>query len=346
MATANVVGFSVAVGRPEVGDSERLVLRTRTFKREWGLFGVRLVIAVLATTVAASAQSTAWGDPDLQGVWTNQTPTPLERPAALAGKEFLTEEEAAELERTSLTRLLRGLRASGLSEELQLSGELTEIWSDTQDGKMTPSRRTSLIVAPPDGRIPFTAEGRTRWETAPTLRRMIAGRYVAADGPETRPHLERCLTAHNLQIPSPFNNNYHQIFQTPDSVAILSEAMHILRVVPLDRRRHLDPSIRQWEGDARGWWEDETLVVETTNFNDEKLFRGSSEQLRMVERFTRLDADTVRYELTVSDPVAFEAHWTLENALRRSDNPMFEFACHEGNYSMGGILAGARAEER
>ena len=160
------------------------------------------------------------------------------------------------------------------------------------------------------------------------------------------PHLERCLTAHNLQIPSPFNNNYHQIFQTPDSVAILSEAMHILRVVPLDRRRHLDPRIRQWEGDARGWWEDETLVVETTNFNDEKLFRGSSEQLRMVERFTRLDADTVRYELTVSDPVAFEAPWTLENALRRSDNPMFEFACHEGNYSMGGILAGARAEER
>ena len=318
---------------------------TRALKRECGLFGVRLVIAVLATTVAASAQSTAWGDPDLQGVWTNQTPTPLERPAALAGKEFLTEEEAVEFERTSLTRLIDGLGGSGLSEELKLSGELNEIWLETQDGKMTPSRRTSLIMEPPDGRIPFTAEGRTRWETSPTVPRMIAGGYVAADGPETRPHYERCLTAHNLQIPG-FFNNYHQIFQTPDSVAILSEAMHILRVVPLDRRRHLDPRIRQWEGDARGWWEDETLVVETTNFNEEKLFRGSSEQLLMVERFTRLDADTVRYELTVSDPVAFDAPWTLENALRRSDNPMFEFACHEGNYSMGGILAGARAEER
>ena len=304
--------------------------------------------AQTATTDTWTPPRTAWGDPNLQGVWTNQTPTPLERPAGLAGKEFFTEEEAAEFERTSLTRLLRGLGASGLSEELELSGELTEIWLDVQNGKMTPSRRTSLVVDPPDGRIPFTPEGRARWEAAPSIARMAAGGQVGASGPEDRPLLERCITAYHLQTPSALYTNYHQVFQTPETVAILSEAMHILRVIPLDGRPHLDSRIRQWEGDARGWWEDQTLVVETTNFSGKKFFRGwgVTEQVRMVERFTRLDAETLRYELTVSDPVAFETPWTLENALRRSDAPLFEFACHEGNYGMVGILAGARAEER
>ena len=311
-----------------------------------GGIGMLLVIVVLAVPGAGLAQTTAWGDPDLQGVWTNQTPTPLERPAALGGKEYLTEAEAAEFERTSLTRLLGGLGNSGLSEESELSGELTEIWLETQNGRVPPSRRTSLIVAPPDGRIPFTSEGRTRWETAATVERMIAGGDVSLDAAQTRTYFERCLTAHLLQIPSAFYNNYHQILQTPGAVVILSEAMHILRVVPLDRRGHLDSRIHQWEGDSRGWWEDETLVVDTTNFKEEKLFRGSTAQLRMVERFTRLDDDTLRYQLTVSDPVAFETPWTVENALRSSQAPLFEFACHEGNYSMVGILAGARAEGR
>jgi len=317
---------------------------TRELKRQRCFVDSVIVLVVLAVPLTASAQRKPWGDPDLQGVWTNQTPTPLERPAGFQGREFLTEEEAVEFERTSLTRLLAGLRNSGLSEELELSGELSEIWIET--GKMTPSRRTSLIVDPSDGRIPFTPVGRVRWETAPTVQRMIAGGEVTSDGPEERPLLERCLSAHNLQIPSAFYLNHHQILQTSDTVAILSEAMHILRVVPLDRREHLDASIRQWEGDARGWWENDTLVVETTNFRRDKLFRGSTERLRTVERFTRLDDDTLRYELTVSDPVAFERPWTLENALRRSEDPLFEYACHEGNYSMVGILAGARAAEQ
>ena len=317
-------------------------------------FTVRLLGAVVGLIVLAAPhagvaqQVTSWGDPDLQGVWTNQTPTPLERPAGLAGKEFFTEEEAAEFERTSLTRLLRGLGASGLSEELELSGELTEIWLDTQNGKMTPSRRTSLVVEPPDGRIPFTPEGRARWEAAPTVERMIAGGQVGASGPEDRPQFERCITAYHLQTPSALYTNYHQVFQTPETVAILSEAMHILRVIPLDGRPQLDSRIRLWEGDARGWWEDQTLVVETTNFSAKKFFRGwgVTEQVRMVERFTRLDADTLEYQRTVSDPATFSTSWTLENALRRVDGPLYEFACHEGNYSMTGILAGARAEER
>ena len=122
--------------------------------------------------------------------------------------------------------------------------------------------------------------------------------------------------------------------------------MHILRVIPLDGRPQLDSRIRQWEGDARGWWEGQTLVVETTNFSGQKIFRGVTEQVRMVEHFTRLDADTLEYQLTVSDPATFSTSWTLENALRRADGPLYEFACHEGNYSMTGILAGARAEER
>ena len=221
------------------------------------LLGAVVGLIVLAAPHAGVAQQvTPWGDPDLQGVWTNQTPTPLERPAGLAGKEFFTEEEAVEFERTSLTRLLRGIGASGLSEELELSGELTEIWLDTQNGKITPSRRTSLVVDPPDGRLPFTPEGRAQWEAPPSIEQMAAGGQVGASGPEDRPLLERCITAYHLQTPSALYTNYHQVFQTPETVAILSEAMHILRVIPLDGRPHLDSRIGQWEGDARGWWED------------------------------------------------------------------------------------------
>lgn len=175
---------------------------------------------------------------------------------------------------------------------------------------------------------------------------MVAGGQFGANGPEDRPQLERCITAYHLQTPSAGFNNYYQIFQTPEIVVILSEAMHILRVIPLDGRSHLVSRIRQWEGDARGWWEGQTLVVETTNFRGKKIFRGVTEQVRMVERFTHFDTDTLEYQLTVSDPATFSTSWTLENALRRADGPLYEFACHEGNYSMTGILAGARAEER
>ena len=302
---------------------------------------IGLVVAVLVAPVPLSGQTlTPWGDPDLQGLWTNQTPVPLERPQSLGTKAFFTSEEAAEFEKTSLDRLL-----GAVADEVALSGELNGVWLETANGKVLPSRRTSLIVDPPDGRIPYTAEGRRRWNGLPSLERLIR-EPLPANGPEDRAESERCLTTGRLFVPNPFYNNYHQIVQTKDYVAILTEMMHELRIIPLDGRPHVGPDIGQWLGDSRGWWEGHTLVVETTNFNDKRLFRAATKHLRLVERFTRLDADTITYQLTVTDPETFATSWTLENALRKADGVLYEVACHEGNYGLAGILSGARAGEK
>ena len=307
-----------------------------------GLYFVTLMAVV---PVAVGAQTTPWGDPDLQGVWTNKTSTALQRPAALGDQAFFTEEEATELERTSFTRLVETFAQSALSSELELSGEISEVWLET-DQRVTPSRRTSLVDEPPNGRIPYTTDGQRRWDALPTMDDQFANR-LRADGPEDRTKMERCGPLHPLLAPVFIvYKSYHQIFQTPDHVAILSELRHQVRIVSLDQRQHADPGIELWEGDSRGWWEDQTLVVETTNFSDKSRFRGATEHVRTVERFTRLDADTIEYRLTVTDPATFTQPWSLENALRKTDGPIFEDACHEGNYSMTGILAGARAAER
>jgi hypothetical protein len=299
----------------------------------------RLTLSVAIVCVSASAllhaQTTPWGDPDLQGVWSNQSPTPLERPDALKGKATLTKEEAAEFEKTSLERLLKGF-----AREVPLSGELNEIWLETPSGKVAPNRGTSLVVDPPDGKVPYTPEGRKRWDATPKL-----GMPLPANAPEDRAQPERCLTTDGLLVPNPFYNNYHQIFQAPGYVAILTEMMHEARVIPLDRRPHAGPGVRMWLGDSRGHWEGKTLVVETTNFNDRKLFRGATGQMHLVERFTRLDADTIEYRLTVTDPATFARPWTLENGLHEASGALYEVDCHEGNYGLRGILSGARAEE-
>ena len=302
---------------------------------------VTLVLILSAVPMAVSAQQrTPWGDPDLQGIWSNQTPIPLERPPALAGKATFTEAEAAEVERTSLQEILKAL-----SRAVPLSGELNEVWLETNKGKVGPGRHTSLVIDPPDGRIPFTPEGRIRWDATPSIEGQVSGRPMAANGPEDRPLDERCISTGGLYVPNPFYNNYHQIVQARGYVAILTEMMHEMRIIPLDGRAPLGPNIRGWHGYSRGRWEGQTLVVETTNFNEKRLFEGATSQLRLVERFTRLDPDTIRYRLTVSDPATFSRPWTLENALRKSDGPMYEVACHEGNYGLAGILSGARAEE-
>jgi hypothetical protein len=204
------------------------------------------------------------------------------------------------------------------------SGELNEIWLETQEGRLS-NRRTSLVIDPPDGRISYAPEGRKRWDSAPNIERIMAGTVTAADGPADRGEAERCLTTGGLFIPNPFYNNYHLIVQTQGYVAILSEMMHEVRIIPLvDERPHIGPGIRQWLGDSRGRWEAQTLVVETTNFNDRRLFRGATRHLRLVERFTRLDADTIDYQLSVTDPATFATAWTLENALRKTDNLLFD----------------------
>ena len=262
------------------------------------LFAMVCLIVLIAPRTVAAQDMTPWGHPDFQGVWTNQTPVPLERPEALADKTFFTEEEAAEFERTALERLV-----DVFGPTAALSGELSEIWLDTQDGRVSGSRRTSLVSDPPDGRIPFTQLGQERWDSTP------GGGGQSSDGPEDRSLDERCITSDGLLLPNPFASNYYRVFQTPDHVVILSEVMHVVRIIPLDQRPHIDSGIGLWEGDSRGRWEERTLVVETTNFNGKKRFRGATERVRMVERFTRLDADTIDYRLTVTDPASFERPW-------------------------------------
>ena len=290
---------------------------------------------------AAAAQTTPWGDPDLQGVWSNQTPVPLERPAPLANKPFFTKAEAAEVEKNALGSILKVVAGA-----IPLSGELNGVWLEAGKGKVGRNLSTSLIVDPPDGQIPFTKEGRARWDDTPSLERELRGRTNGADKPEDRAEAERCLTTGGIFVPNPFYNNYHQIVQAPGHVVIVTEMMHEHRIIPLDRRPPVNAKIRQWLGDSRGWWEGKTLVVETTNFFDRRRFYGSTAALRFVERFTRTDNDTISYQLTVTDPNTFSKPWTLQNSLWRSDEPMFEVGCHEGNYGLANILSGARAQER
>jgi hypothetical protein len=189
----------------------------------------------------------------------------------------------------------------------------------------------------------LTAEGQRLADA-----RAAARRQSPADGPEDRPLAERCILLANAgppMIPTAYNNNY-QIFQTPDHVAILVEMIHDVRIIPLDGHPHTPANIRQWLGDSRGRWEGNTLVVTTTNFTDKTNFRGSDENLRLTERFTRVSADTINYEFTVDDPTAFARPWTAAVPMTRTEGPLFEYACHEGNYGMTNLLKGARAAEQ
>jgi len=295
---------------------------------------VALVIIVTPAFAFAQAQkfTTPWGDPDLQGIWSNQTPVPFERPPELAGKASFTKEEAAEFERTYVKRLTELIDAVD-PVNAGIDQQSLAVWLDKS--KVGPNRRTSLVIDPPDGKIPYTPEGQRRLLAAP----------FEANGPEDRTIIERCLAAGGLFEPNPFYGNNYLIVQTPGYVAILLEEMDEHRIIPLDGRPHAGSNIRGWLGDSRGRWDGQTLVVETTNFNDQRRFRGATRQMRLVERFTRLDADTIMYRLTVTDPVAFTRPWTLENALWKSD-AIYESACHEGNRGLANILSAARAEEK
>ena len=305
---------------------------------------VLLVGALLMTPGIAAAQSaedwaaeprTSWGVPNLQGVWDFRTATPLERPDELAGKATLTDQEAARFEQT----FARGLGGGDFSGLPGADATETELWTD--HGTELMDGRTSLIVDPPDGRIPErTPVGQQRNET-------FAAFYdrPAANGAEDRHLGERCIASGGPVEPFPAFN-YLQLFQTPDHVVIVQEFVHEARVVPLDGRPRLPQSIRQWQGDARGHWEGDTLVVETTNFADQKSLYGSGPNMRLVERFTRVNGDTLRYEFTVDDPESFVSSWSAVLSMKLSNGRIYEVACHEWNYSMPLILSSARAEER
>ena len=298
----------------------------------------------LSMPLAAAAQGrTPWGDPDLQGIWTNDVVTPLERPAGLGARELLTDEELAEAAAANARRQIDtgGPRAG---DPILLQG-YNQFWMPNRDV----SRQTSLIVDPPDGRVPpLTPVGGRREALTLESSQGVSARDIEHrrhnDGPEGRSLWERCLTRGLPRLPDFYNNNA-LILQTPDHVVVHMEMIHETRVIPLDRRPHLDDGIRQWHGDPRGRWEGDALVVETTNFSGKTNFKGSRDGLHLVERFTRADADTLVHEVTVTDPDTWTRPWTARIPIRRSDGPLFEYACHEGNYAMYNTLAGARAEE-
>jgi hypothetical protein len=270
------------------------------------------------------------------------TITPLERPADLAGKQFFTPKEAADYEKQTVQRN-NADRRDGVGTDADVGKAYNDFWWD-RGTKVVSTLRTSLIVDPPDGKVPaLTAEAQKRQADA-----RAAARGHANDGPESRALTERCIlwpTAGPPMLPSFYNNNY-QIVQGPGYVMILVEMIHDVRIIPTDGRPHLPSEIRQWMGDPRGHWEGNTLVVETTNFSSKANFRGSDENLKLVERFTRTGPDTLMYEFTVNDPTAFTKPFTGQIPMYPTQGPILEYACNEGNYAMTGMLAGARAEEK
>jgi len=279
------------------------------------------------------------GQPDIGGVWTNATITPLERPAELGDQQFFTKEEAAAYERRTALQSNRDRRDG--PADADVTRAYNEAWWD-RGSTVVPSLRTSLIVDPPTGRLPALTPAAQE-----AARRRAEALQRPANGPEDRLIRERCIVGDNVgppMMPSAYNNNF-QIFQSANYVAILSEMMHDVRIIPLDGRAHLASNLRSWLGDSRGRWDHNTLIVETTNFNGKISFRGSDENLRVVERFTRTAPDLILYEFRIEDPTAFTDPWSAEVPLRSTKGPIYEYACHEGNYGMIGLLSGARAQD-
>jgi len=291
---------------------------------------------------AYAAPHTPDGQPDLQGIWTNATYTPLERPKNVT-KEFYTREEAVELAK----------RAASEEAELTEPGtvadvhyDFTQFGLDRSQGEMALNLRTSLIFDPPDGRLPpLSTEGQRRAAERAAARKSRGGPH---DAVQNEPLGARCILMDRNGPPmlgGAYNNDY-QIMQAPGYVMILAEMLHDVRVIPLDGRPHLPSNVRQWTGSYRGHWEGQTLVVETTNLTDKFAFQGASENMRLTERFTRMDEDTIRYQFTVEDPATWTRPWSAEVLWKKTKGPIFEHACHEGNYGLYNTLAGARAEEK
>jgi len=292
---------------------------------------------------------TADGHPSLEGIWTNATVTPLQRPKDLAGKAFFTKEEAAAFEKKTLeSKDMDKVNGAPGPDDLAHRA-YNQAWIDSGTHVVT-TRRTSLVIGPPDGRIPpFTPEAQKKYDEAHAFETQHP-----SDGPEYRTLSERCIIFANTgppMLPDGYNANY-QIIQNKNFVVILSEMPHAVRTIPMDGRPHLPPDVRQWQGDPRGHWEGDTLVVDTTNFSysDQSRFGifydGMSDQnLHIVERFTRTDPNTIMYRATIDDPTVYTKPWTIEVSMNKRDYTIYEYACHEGNYAMTDILSGARAEE-
>ena len=316
---------------------------------------VILPLPAFAQPSAASEEKsalprTSWGDPDLQGMWVNNNATPLERPKEFAGKQTLSQEELADLKHKAAAVVdggdaffgddfIKAAVAEGTEYRSfdQKTGNYNQFWIAEREIE----NRTSLIVDPPDGRLPpLTPEGQQRRDT---MRASFLGNERA--GPEDLNPSARCITYGMPYIQAGYNS-YSQILQAPGYVVILQEMIHDARIIPLDGRAHLPEQIRQWHGDPRGRWEGDTLVIDTTNFSPKSHFRSTAENLHLTERFTRTGKDTISYEFTVDDPTTYSKTWTAMIPLKSSPDAIFEYACHEGNISMEGMLRGARELER
>jgi hypothetical protein len=332
------------------------------------------VVAVGAALVPLAAQSkpsvrtpdpgyvvprTPDGKPDLQGVWANNSVTPMTRPTQWKDRDRITEAELAELQQIvqkftdqggdaifqSVVQMALDAKEKGEFKQVSYdatTGNYNQFWMAERDW----DTRTSLIIDPPNGQYPaFTPEGMKR---AAALLQSGAGSESgpagAANGPEDRPLNERCIT-YGAPLAFAGYNAYQQIIQSPETVVILQEMIHDARIVPIGSQPHLPNKVRQWHGDSRGRWEGDTLVVETTNFSVGNLFLGTSPELKLTERYTRVSKDFINWELTVDDPATWVKPWTFMIRLKRSDDQLYEYACHEGNHSMVGMLAGARAAE-
>jgi hypothetical protein len=310
------------------------------------------------STRAAGAPRTSWGDPDIQGVWDYWTFTPLERPAEYANKPVLSDEEYA-----NLIKSLSNQAAStdkGALESGNRGGYSQEVWTDRSRG--TALKQTSLIVDPPDGKIPpltpQAVQKAAAYEAAGGRPVRMRNDGISDDGPEDRGLAERCLLGFSTGPPfqpGGYNNNV-QIFQTKDYVVLHLEMNHDVRVVPLDGRPHLPKSMSTWLGDSRGRWEGNTLVVESTNFTAKVAAfgarigasgreYGSGETVKLIERFTRVDAQTLQYEFTVDDPSTFTKPFTVRFPMRYTDEKIYEYACHEGNYGLPNILRAGRIRD-
>jgi hypothetical protein len=321
--------------------------------RGW-ISGGTLAIVLAATAVPAIGQSgaatakppaaktytaprTSWGHPDLQGIWNNGTTTPLERPKDLAGREYLSDEEWAARAKEVATRAEKRPEDALADVELAYNNE----WWD----RGVPLKRTSLITDPPNGLLPpLTAEGRQLVAARDAARRS----HGPADSYTDRPLQERCILYHGVPpFPTGYNNNY-QIVQTPDTIAIRYEMMAETRIIPLDGRPHVSSAVRSWIGNARGRFDGDALVVETTNYNDKATFRfpTANDSLRIVERFTRTSDDRIDYQFTVDNPAMYTRQWTAILPMARVKGPIYEYACHEGNYGIANVLSGYRAQER
>ena len=331
--------------------------------------GVVVIVLAMVCLVPAPAGAqtqetprTAWGDPDLRGVWNNSTLTPFQRPEHLADREYLNAEEAASIAQAEADRnAALALRPAKRTEADPTGnvdrgvdgapGSYNNFWME-RGTSVLPTRRTSVIVDPPNGRLPaVTAETHARMTSTEAARLAdVRGGRLPADTYEQLDLGDRCIWYRGVpSFPTSYNNNY-QIVQTSDIVAILQEHIHDVRFIPLDGRPHLPGRLRQYGGDSRGRWEGDTLVVETTNFNNRAFIRNFNADLteaqHVVERFTPVGSDVLDYEFTVTDPNIWTRPWRGSLPMTRSEGPLYEYACHEGNYGMVGILAGSRAQER